>query len=114
MAESTLTRIRWTITRKAAVVLELLRSGDAIELARRHGLSQVQVLLWLDRGLSRLIESHRLGAIGQQGKSWSVAEVSKDGFSGFFYSSLGKTARHVDNASSSIIVRGPTIKRRYI
>jgi hypothetical protein len=41
MAESILTRIRWTITRKAAVVLELLRSGDAIELACRHGLSQV-------------------------------------------------------------------------
>ena len=41
MAESTLTRIRWTITRKDAVVLELLRGGDAIELARRHGLSQV-------------------------------------------------------------------------
>jgi len=34
MAESTLTWIRWTITRKAAVALELLRSGDAIELAR--------------------------------------------------------------------------------
>jgi hypothetical protein len=33
MAESTLTRIRWTITRKAAVVQELLRGGDAIELA---------------------------------------------------------------------------------
>jgi len=26
----------------------------------------------LDRGLSRLRESRRLGAIGQQGKSWSV------------------------------------------
>ena len=32
MAESTLTWIHWTITRKAAVALELLRSGDAIEL----------------------------------------------------------------------------------
>ncbi len=40
MAESILTQIRWTITRKAVVVLELLRGGDAIELARRHGLSQ--------------------------------------------------------------------------
>ena len=39
-----------------------------------------------DRGLSRLRESRSLGAIGQQGKSWSVVEASKDGFSGFFYS----------------------------
>jgi hypothetical protein len=31
MAESTLTLNRWTITRKAAVVLELLRGGDAVE-----------------------------------------------------------------------------------
>jgi len=37
-------------------------------------------------GLSRLRESRSLGAIGQQGKSWSVTEASKDGFSGFFYS----------------------------
>ncbi len=33
-----------------------------------------------DRGLSRLRESRRLGAIGQQEKSWSVAEASKDAF----------------------------------
>lgn len=39
-----------------------------------------------DRGLSRLRESRRLGTIGQQGKSWSVAEASNDAFSGFFYS----------------------------
>jgi len=37
-----------------------------------------------DRGLSRLRESRRLSAIGQQGKSWSVAEVSKDAFFGIF------------------------------
>ncbi len=37
-----------------------------------------------DRGLSRLRESRRLGAIGQQGKSWSVAEASKDAFVGVF------------------------------
>ena len=39
MAESTLTRICWTITRKAAVVLELLRGGGAVEVARRYALS---------------------------------------------------------------------------
>jgi len=37
-----------------------------------------------DRGLSRPKESRRLGAIGQQGKSWSVAEASKDAFFGVF------------------------------
>ena len=37
-----------------------------------------------DRGLSRLRESRRLGAIGQQEKSWSVAEASKDAFFGVF------------------------------
>ena len=51
MAESTLTRIRWTPTRKAAVVLDLLRGGDAIELARRHGLSQAQLFAWRGRFL---------------------------------------------------------------
>lgn len=40
MTESTRTLNRWTLTRKAAVVLDLLRGGDAVELARRHGLSQ--------------------------------------------------------------------------
>jgi len=43
MAESTRTVNRWTITRKAAVVLELLRGGDAVELARNHGLRQVRL-----------------------------------------------------------------------
>ncbi|HWQ69891.1 MAG TPA: hypothetical protein VN494_08055 [Patescibacteria group bacterium] len=38
MAESTLTLNRWTPTRKAAVIVELLRGGDAVELARTHGL----------------------------------------------------------------------------
>ncbi len=52
MAESTLTLNRWTITRKAAVVLELLRGGDAVELARRHGLSQAQLFAWRDRFLA--------------------------------------------------------------
>jgi len=37
-----------------------------------------------NRGLSRLRESRKLGAIGQQGKSWSVAEASKDAFFGVF------------------------------
>ena len=37
-----------------------------------------------DHGLSRLRESRRLGAIGQQEKSWSVAEASKDAFFGVF------------------------------
>ena len=52
MAESTLAVNRWTLTRKAAVVLELLRSGDAVELARRHGLSQAQLFAWRDRWLA--------------------------------------------------------------
>jgi len=51
MAESTRTLNRWTITRKAAVVLELLRGGEAAELARRYGLSQVQLFAWRDRFL---------------------------------------------------------------
>ena len=51
MAESTRILNRWTPTRKAAVVLELLRGGDAVELARRHGLSQVQLFAWRDRFL---------------------------------------------------------------
>ncbi len=51
MAESTLTLNRWTINRNAAVVLELLRGGDAVELARWHGLSQAQLFAWRDRFL---------------------------------------------------------------
>lgn len=51
MAESTLTQNRWTITRKAAVVLELLRGGEAAEMARRYGLSQAQLFAWRDRFL---------------------------------------------------------------
>jgi len=37
-----------------------------------------------DRGLSRLRESRRFGAIGQQGKSWSIAEASKEALFGVF------------------------------
>jgi transposase len=51
MAESTRTVIRWTNTRKAAVIVELLRGGDAVELARKHGLSQAQLFTWRDRFL---------------------------------------------------------------
>jgi transposase len=51
MAESTLTQNRWTLTRKAAVVLELLRGGEAAELARKYGLSQAQLFAWRDRFL---------------------------------------------------------------
>ena len=51
MPESTRTVNRWTPTRKAAVVLELLRGGEAVELARRHGLSQAQLFAWRDRFL---------------------------------------------------------------
>ncbi len=40
-----------------------------------------------DRGLSRLRESRRLGAIGQQGKSWSGAEATNDAFFGVFLQS---------------------------
>ena len=51
MPESTLTVNRWTPTRKAAVILELLRGGDVGELARTHGLSQAQPFVWRDRFL---------------------------------------------------------------
>jgi len=51
MPESTLTVNRWTPTRKAAVILELLRGGEAGELARTHGLSQAQLFVWRDRFL---------------------------------------------------------------
>ena len=51
MAESALQRNRWTPARKAAVVLELLRGGDAVEMARRHGLSQAHLFAWRDRFL---------------------------------------------------------------
>lgn len=49
MAESTLTQNGWTGTRKMAIVLDLLRGGDAGEPARKHGLSQVQLFAWRDR-----------------------------------------------------------------
>jgi len=51
MPESTRTLNRWTPTRKAAVILELLRGGEAGELARTHGLSQTQRFVWRDRFL---------------------------------------------------------------
>jgi transposase-like protein len=38
-------------TRKAAVILELLRGGDVGELARTHGLSHAQLFVWRDRFL---------------------------------------------------------------
>lgn len=49
MPESTLTVNRWTPIRKAAIVLELLCGADVGELARTHGLSQVQLLAGRDR-----------------------------------------------------------------
>lgn len=51
MPESTRTVNRWTPTRKAAVILDLLRGGDAGELARTHGLSQAQLFAWRERFL---------------------------------------------------------------
>jgi transposase-like protein len=51
MAESTRTLNCWTLTRKAAVVLELLRGGEAVEVARKYGLSQAQLFAWRDRFL---------------------------------------------------------------
>ena len=51
MVESTRTVNRWTPTRKAAVVLELLRGGEVAELARKHWLSQAQLFAWRDRFL---------------------------------------------------------------
>ena len=52
MAESAPKRPRWTQARKTAVVLELLRGGDATELARTYGLSQVELFGWRDRFLA--------------------------------------------------------------
>jgi hypothetical protein len=43
MAESTSKPNRWMRACNTAVVLELLRGGDAAELARQHGLSQAQL-----------------------------------------------------------------------
>lgn len=51
MTGSTRKLNRWTPSRKAAVVLDLLRGGDAVELARRHGLSQAHLFAWRDRFL---------------------------------------------------------------
>lgn len=51
MPESTPTVHRWTITRKATVILELPRAGEAAELARKPGLSQGQLFVWRDRFL---------------------------------------------------------------
>jgi transposase-like protein len=76
MAESTPKRNRWTQARKTAVVLELLRGGDAAELARKHGLSQAQLFSWRERflaagqaalktrrGRAELEQEHRLHAL---------------------------------------------------
>jgi transposase len=52
MAESTPKRNRWTQARKIAVVLEVLRGGEAAELARTHGLSQAQLFCWRDQFLA--------------------------------------------------------------
>jgi transposase-like protein len=52
MAESTPKRPRLTQARKTAVVLELLRGGDAMELARTYGLSQAELFSWRDRFLT--------------------------------------------------------------
>jgi transposase len=52
MAESAPTRNRWTQARKTAVVLELLRGGEAVELARREGISQAELFSWRDRFLA--------------------------------------------------------------
>jgi transposase-like protein len=52
MAESAPQRPRWTQARKTAVVLELLRGGDAMELARTYGLSQAELFSWRARFLA--------------------------------------------------------------
>lgn len=62
MPESTRTVNRWTPTRKTAVILDLLRGGDAGELARTHGLSQAQLFAWRDRfleGGQAALRTHR-------------------------------------------------------
>jgi hypothetical protein len=53
-------------------------------MSNDHPKSDVFAQDWRDRGLSRLRESRRLGAIGQQGQLWAVAEASKDAFFGVF------------------------------
>ncbi len=52
MAASAPKRPRWTQVRNTAVALELLRGGDATELARTSGLSQVERFGWRDRFLA--------------------------------------------------------------
>lgn len=52
MAESAPQRPRWTQARKTAVVLEWLRGGDAMELARTSGLSQAELFRWRARFLA--------------------------------------------------------------
>jgi transposase len=52
VAESVPKRNRWTQARKTAVVLELLRGGEAVELARRYGISQAELFSWRDRFLA--------------------------------------------------------------
>lgn len=39
---------RWSSRRKAEVVLQLLKGGDAQELARTHGISQAELFEWRD------------------------------------------------------------------
>ena len=36
---------------QGGVIVELLRGGDAVELASKHGLSQAQLFAWRDRFL---------------------------------------------------------------
>ncbi len=52
MAESAPKCSRWTQARKTVVVLELLRGGEAVELARRYGISQAELFSWRDRFLA--------------------------------------------------------------
>lgn len=51
MPESTLIMHRWTLIRKAAGMLDLLRGVEAVTLARTHGLSHVHLFAWRDWSL---------------------------------------------------------------
>jgi transposase-like protein len=69
MTESTLPVHHWTPARKAAVAMELLCCGDAVGLARKHGLSQAELFAWRERFRERgqaALKTRRGG--GEQGR----------------------------------------------
>lgn len=41
-------RIRWTASRKAELVLAVLKGADVVELCRENGISRTQLFQWRD------------------------------------------------------------------